>query len=130
MALPLLLLGGAALFTGFKMVGKLFGNDPDFTQAWMMNRMSGQGGFFKTFFADGLKGMFLGSRTASAAYGAYGMGPGLYGAMGGMGGMGMGGMGGYGAMGGMNPYMANPYMMGGMPYGPMSMGPMMWGRGF
>ena len=65
-----LLAGGAAVFTGFKMLGKLFGSDPDFTQAWMMNRMTGQGGFMKTFFSDGMKSMFLGSRTASAAYGS------------------------------------------------------------
>jgi hypothetical protein len=114
MIAPLAVLGiGAAVYTGFKAIGKLFGSDPDFTQAWMMNRMTGQGGFLKTFFADGLRSMFLGSRTMSAALGA---------------GMPMAGMlygGGY--MGGMNPYMANPYMMGRMPYSPMMMGPMMWG---
>lgn len=105
---------GAALFTGAKMVGKLFGSDPDFTQAWMMNRMSGRGGFFKTFFHDGMRSMFLGSRTMSAAMDT-GFGYGMYNH--------------FGMNPGMNPYMANPYLMGGqMPYSPMSMfGPMMWG---
>jgi hypothetical protein len=111
MGLPLILGAGAALFMGGKMLGKLFGSDPDFTQAWMLNRMTGQGGFFKTFFEDGLKSMFLGSRTASAMYGAYGspFGAGLYG----------------GPMA-MNPYMMNPYAMGSLPYSPMGMGYRAW----
>lgn len=114
MALPLIpiIAGGAALFTGAKMVGKLFGSDPDFTRAWMLNRMTGQGGFMKTFFEDGLKSMFLGSRTASAMYGSMGFGAGLYRNP---------------MMMGMNPYMANPMMMGGLPYNPMMMGRTMWG---
>ncbi|MCB9646465.1 MAG: hypothetical protein H6730_07680 [Deltaproteobacteria bacterium] len=116
MALPLLLAGGAAVYTGFKMLGKLFGSDPDFTQAWMMNRMTGRGGFLKTFFQDGLGKLFMGSRTASAMYSS-GMMMGmpfaasLYGSP---------------FMAG-NAYMANPYMMGTMPYAPMAMGRTMWG---
>ena len=112
MGLPLVIAGGAALFTGAKMLGKLFGSDPDFTQAWMMNRMSGRGGFLKTFFADGLGSMFMGSRTMSAMYSG--------------GGMPFAGMM-YGNMMGMNPYMMNPMMMGQMPYSPMAMGGYMWG---
>ena len=50
MGLPLILGAGAAVWAGFKVLGKAFGNDPDFTQAWMMNRMTGRGGFFKTLF--------------------------------------------------------------------------------
>lgn len=100
MGLPLILGAGAALYAGFKVLGKAFGNDPDFTQAWMMNRMTGRGGFLKTLFADGIGKMFLGSRTMSAMYNS-------------------------GMM--MNPYMANPMMMGAMPYSPMMMGSMMWG---
>ncbi len=115
MALPLLALAGAgaAVFTGFKMLGKLFGNDPDFTQAWMMNSMTGRGGFLKTFFADGLGSMFLGSRTASAMYnsGMMPFGGALYGNP---------------MMAMANPYLANPMMMGAMPYNPMAMASMMW----
>ena len=113
MALPLLLAGGAAVYTGFKMLGKLFGSDPDFTQAWMINSMSGRGGFLKTFFQDGMGSLFMGSRTASAMYSSMGMpfGASLYGAP---------------FMAG-NPYMANPYMMGAMPYSPLAMGRTMWG---
>lgn len=117
MPLPLIVGGVAAvgaLFTGAKMIGKLFGSDPDFTQAWMMNRMTGRGGFLKTFFADGLGKMFFGSRTTSAMVNG-GFGHGMYGHM--------------AMMGGYNPYMMNPMMMGGgMPYAgisPLSMG--MWG---
>ena len=110
MGLPLLLAGAGALFMGAKMVGKVFGSDPDFNNAWMINRMTGQGGFFKTFFEDGLKSMFLGSRTASAAFGSgYPMGMSLYG----------------GPMG-FSPYMMNPRMMGGMPYSPMNLGYRAW----
>ncbi|MCK6550381.1 hypothetical protein L6R52_31380 [Myxococcota bacterium] len=112
MALPALLAAGAALYMGGKMVGKLFGSDPDFTQAWMLNRMTGQGGFFKTFFQDGLSSMFLGSRTASAAYGAMShmpLGASLYG----------------GPMM-YNPYMMNPMAMGAMPYSPLGMGYRAW----
>lgn len=115
MGLPLILGAGAAIYGGFKVLGKLMGNDPDFTQAWMMNRMTGRGGFLKTLFADGLGKLFLGSRTMSAMYNGGGMMPfagALYGS---------------GAMMGMNPYMANPMMMGGLPYSPMMMGPAMWG---
>ena len=46
MAFPLiakLAVGAVGLFTGANMIGKLFGTDPDFTQAWMMNRMTGRG---------------------------------------------------------------------------------------
>ena len=94
--LPLipLVLAGVGLFTGAKMVGKMFGSDPDFTQAWMLNSMTGRGGFLKTFFGDGLKSMFLGSRTMSAMFS----------------GMPFGGM----MMGGMMGGMMNPMMMGGM----------------
>src|SRR5688572_10144157 len=116
MALPALIAAGAALYVGGKMVGKLFGSDPDFTQAWMMNRATGQGGFFKTFFSDGLKSMFLGSRTTSAAYGAYG-------AMGGGYPMGASIYGGPAAM---NPNVMNPYGMGSLPYSPMGMGYRPW----
>lgn len=119
MALPLLPLaaGAGLIYGGFKVLGKLFGNDPDFTQAWMMNRMTGRGGFFKTLFSDGLGKMFLGSRTMSAMYNSGMM----------MGGMPFAGAL-YGHMGmGMNPYMGAPYAMGSMPYSPMAMGPMMWG---
>ncbi len=118
MALPLIIGAGAALYAGVKMIGKAFGNDPDFTQAWMMNRMTGRGGFMKTFFSDGLGKMFLGSRTMSAMYNGGGMMGGMpfAGALYGCGGMGM-----------MNPHMMNPMMMGGMPFNPMMMGSMMWG---
>jgi len=110
MALPAILGAGAALYMGAKMVGKLFGSDPDFTQAWMLNQMTGQGGFFKTFFQDGLQSLFVGSRTASASLGAgYPMGMSLYG----------------GPMM-MNPYMMNPYNMGSLPYSPMSLGYRAW----
>ncbi|MEQ9501991.1 MAG: hypothetical protein RIT81_34285 [Deltaproteobacteria bacterium] len=112
MAFPLiakLAVGAVGLFTGANMIGKLFGSDPDFTQAWMMNRMTGRGGFLKTYFGDGLGKLFLGSRTMSAMYN-----------------------GGFGAAMFMNPmamggYGMNPMMMGAMPYNPMMMGSMMWG---
>lgn len=119
MALPLILGAGAAIYAGVKILGKAMGNDPDFTQAWMMNRMTGRGGFFKTLFADGLGKLFLGSRTMSAMYNGGGMGM-----------MGMpfaGSLYGCGGMGMMNPYMGNPMMMGAMPYNPMMMGSAMWG---
>ena len=117
MLLKLAKWGGMAAggLLGLNMIGKFFGRDPDFMQAWMINRMTGQGGFFKTFFADGLRSMWLGSRSMSAMLGAGGGMPfaaGLYG---------------HPMMGMMNPYMANPHMMGGMPYNPMAMGSMMWG---
>lgn len=102
---------GIGLVAGGTLLSKLFGGDPDFTQAYMINRMTGQGGFFKTLFIDGLKKLFMGSRTASAMWGAGGFGAGLYGNP---------------MMMGMNPYMMNPMMMGGLPYG-MGFGPMMWG---
>ena len=108
-----LIAAGVALVAGGSLFNKLSGGDPDFTQAWMMNRMTGQGGFFKTYFVDGLKSLFLGSRTASAMFGSGGYGAALYGNP---------------YMMGMNPYMMNPAMMGGMPYG-MGFGPMMWGMG-
>jgi hypothetical protein len=104
---------GVGLFAGGSFLNKLMGGDPDFTQAWMINRMSGQGGFFKTYFEDGLKSMFLGSRTASALYGSGMYGAGLYGNP---------------YLMGRNPYMMNPMLMGGMPYG-MGLGSMMWGGG-
>ena len=110
---------GVGLIAGGSVLNKMMGGDPDFMQAWMINRMSGQGGFCKTYFQDGLSSMFLGSRTAAAMYGAggYGMGGGF-------------GMGLYGNpyMMGCNPYMGNPMMMGGLPYG-MGFSPMMWGMG-
>lgn len=110
--LPLVKLAGIAAgsLLSLNVLGKAFGRDPDFMQAYMINRMSGQGGFFKTYFSDGLRSLFLGSRTASAM-----MGSGCF----------CGGL--YGPMMGMNPYMMNPAMMGGLPYGPMGMGRMMWG---
>lgn len=118
MLLKLAKWGGLAVggLFGLNMLGKAFGADPDFMQAYMINRMSGRGGFFKTFFADGLRSLFLGSRTASAMLGS-GM---------------MHGMPFAGALYGnpmlraMNPYMMNPMMMGGLPY-PMGLSPMMWG---
>ncbi len=103
---------GVGLIAGGHLLGKLFGSDPDFTQAYMINRMTGQGGFWKTYFSDGLKKMFLGSRTAAAMWGS-GYGAGLYRSP---------------YMMGMNPYMMNPMLMGGMPYG-MGFGGMMWGAG-
>ena len=118
MALPAILAAGAALWVGGKMMGKMFGSDPDFTNAWMMNRMTGQGGFLKTFFQDGLSSMFLGSRTNAAMYGAMtnrGM----------MGGYPMGGSL-YGGPMMMNPHMMNPYAMGALPYMPMGMGARAW----
>lgn len=102
---------GIGLIAGGTALSKLFGGDPDFNQAYMINRMTGQGGFLKTFFVDGLKKMFMGSRTGAAMFGRGGMGMGMY-----------------GGMMGMNPYMMNPMMMGGLPYGG-GMGSMMWGRG-
>lgn len=104
-------LAAAGVFTGVNLIGKLFGTDPDFTQAWMMNRMTGRGGFLKTYFGDGLGKLFFGSRTMSAMYNG-GFGAAMF----------MNPM-----MMGMNPYMMNPMMMGGMPYNPMMMGSMMWG---
>ena len=94
------------------MVGKMFGSDPDFTQAWMMNRMTGQGGFLKTFFQDGLSSMFLGSRTNAAIYGAASRMP-LGGSL-------------YGGPMVMNPYMMSPHAMGAMPYSPLAMGMRAW----
>ena len=116
MGLPLILGAGAAIYAGFKVLGKAMGNDPDFTQAWMMNRMTGRGGFWKTMFSDGLGKLFLGSRTASAMFNS-GMMP-FAGAL-------------YGnpMMMGMNPYLGNPMTMGMLPYNPMMMGSMMWGAG-
>jgi len=108
---------GIGLIAGGHLLSKMFGSDPDFTQAYMINRMTGQGGFFKTYFEDGLKSLFLGSRTAAAMYGS-GMYGGMYGA----------GLYGNPYMMGMNPYMMNPGMMGGLPYG-MGFGSMMWGGG-
>ncbi len=97
-------------------LGKMFGRDPDFMQAYMINRMTGQGGFFKTYFTDGLRSLFLGSRTASAMMGGGMMGMPFAGAL-------------YGnpMMMGMNPYMMNPMTMGGLPFHPMMMGRMAWG---
>ena len=103
---------GAGLFTGFGLLSKAFGGDMDFNQALMINRMSGRGGFFKTFFVDGLKSMFMGSRTASAMFsGGMPFGASMYGNP---------------AMMGMNPYMMNPMAMGTMPYAPMGLGAAMW----
>lgn len=106
--------GGLSLLFGANILGKLTGSDPDFTQAYLMNRMSGRGGFFKTYFVDGLKSMFLGSRTMSAMHSGMGMGF-------------AGAMYGHGGMMGMNPYLGNPMMMGAMPFHPMAMGGRMWG---
>ena len=104
---------GVGLIAGGHILSKLFGSDPDFTQAYMINSMTGQGGFWKTYFNDGLRSMYMGSRTNSAMWGAGGYGAALYGNP---------------YMMSMNPYMMNPGMMGGMPYG-MGFGPMMWGMG-
>jgi hypothetical protein len=92
---------------------KLFGSDPDFTQAYCINQATGQGGFFKTLFADGLRSMFFGSRTNSALLGSgmlgrYPLGCSIYG----------------GPMA-YNPYIMNPMIMGQLPYSPMA-----FGRGF
>lgn len=112
--LPLALkIGGAVL--GFSMVGKLFGRDPDFTMAWQMRMMSGQGAFSAfagAMFKDGIGKMMWGSRTASAMMSRGGMGAHMMGSP---------------YMMGMNPYMMNPHMMGGMPYSPMGFGAHMWG---
>lgn len=116
--LPLALkIGGIAAgsLLGLNMIGKLFGNDPDFTMAWQMRMMSGQGAFSafaSAMFKDGIGKMFWGSRTASAMMSRGGMGAHLYGSP---------------FMAGMNPYMANPHMMGGLPYSPMGFGAHMWG---
>ena len=107
---------GVGGLLSLNMLGKVTGRDPDFMQAYMLNRMSGQGGFLKTFFYDGLRSLFLGSRTASAMIGAGGYGMPF-----------AGGLYGNPMMMGMNPYMANPYAMGNMPYPPMMMGNVMWG---
>ena len=117
--LPLALKLGATALGGlgvFKMVGKLFGNDPDFTMAWQLRMMSGQGGFssfMSAFFKDGIGKMMWGSRTASAAMsrGAYG------GAM---------AMVPYAHMHAMSPLMMNPALMGGLPYSPLGMGASLW----
>ncbi len=113
MALPLVLGAIAAGAAVLHMGSKLFGSDPDFTRAYMLNTMTGQGGFLKTYFSDGLKSLFLGgSRTMAAAYTSGNpMAAMLYGSP---------------YMMGMNPYMANPYLMGQMPYNPMMMGQRMW----
>jgi hypothetical protein len=97
------------------MGSKLFGSDPDFTQAYMLNKMSGNGGFFKTYFEDGLKSLFFGSRTMSAAMSSGNpMAAMMYGSP---------------YMARSNPYMANPYLMSQMPYNPMAFGSQMWGGG-
>lgn len=106
--------GGAAAgaLLGFNLVGKLFGNDPDFTMAWQLRMMSGQNGFsafMGAMFKDGIGKMFWGSRTASAAMSRGMMGGGIY-----------------HHMGGINPHMANPHMMGALPYAPMAFGQSMW----
>ncbi len=114
MVSTLLKFGAAAagLFTGMSFLNKAFGGDMDFNQALMINGMTGRGGFMKTYFSDGLKSMFLGSRTMSAMFsGGMPFGAGMYGMMG---------------MGGMGGYMANPMAMGMMPYSPMGMGAGMW----
>ncbi len=99
---------GAVALTGLNMVGKLFGNDPDFTQAWMMRRMSGDPfAMMNAMVTDGFRSMFLGSRTMSAMTSRGGFGAGMYGHMGMMG-------------------MMNPAMMG-MPYNPAMMGMHAWG---
>ena len=115
--------GGLAVggLLGLKTLGKAFGTDPDFTNAWMINTMTGRGGFLKTMFADGLGKMMFGSRTMSAMMNS-GMGMGM---------MGMGmpfGSALYGnpMMMGMNPYMMNPMAMGSLAYNPMMMGSMLW----
>src|SRR5437870_1108052 len=90
---------GIGTIVGAKIFGTLFGDD--FGQAYMINKMTGQGGFFKTLFSDGLRSMFMGSRTTSAMFGSMcsPLGMSLYG----------------GPMA-LNPYMMNPMMMGCMPY--------------
>ena len=97
---------------GLNLLSKLTGGDPDFNQAYMINRISGRGGLFTTAVTDGFGSLLFGSRTGSAAAATGMFGAGLYGhpAM----------------MGMMNPYMANPYAMGALPYNPMMMGSMLW----
>ena len=115
--LPLALkIGGIAAgsILGLKMVGKLFGSDPDFTMAWQMRMMSGQNpfsAFMGALFKDGIGKMFFGSRTASAMMNRGMMGAGVYGSP---------------HMMGMNPYMSNPMLMGSLPYAPMGFGAHMW----
>ncbi len=115
--LPMIKLGGMAVAGLFSLhsAGKLFGNDPDFTMAWQMRMMTGQGpfsAFASTLFRDGIGKMFWGSRTASAMMSRGGMGAHMMG---------------HPMMMGMNPYMMNPGMMGGLPFGPMAFGGRMWG---
>ncbi|MEL7369477.1 MAG: hypothetical protein AAFN74_11230 [Myxococcota bacterium] len=119
MLLKLAKWGGVAVggLLSFDMLGKAFGSNPDFMQAYMINRMSGRGGFLKTYFADGLKSFFLGSRTMSAMASS-GMMAGMPFA---------GALYGHPGMMGMNPYMANPAMMGALPYPGMMMGAGLWG---
>ncbi|HJL44029.1 MAG TPA: hypothetical protein RMG48_22175 [Myxococcales bacterium LLY-WYZ-16_1] len=121
MAAKLLLKGAAAvaaLYAGYKGLshvgGKVTGQDPDFNMALVMNG----GNFSKTYFADGLGKMFLGSRTGSSMMTNFGMfNP-----------MMMGMMYGNPAFAGMmGPMFANPMMMGAMPYAPMTMGAFPWG---
>ena len=101
--------GGVALggLLGLNMLGKFTGQDPDFMQAYMINSMTSRRPFLKTMFYDGLRSLFLGSRTASAM-------------------LSTGGMPFAGALYG-NPLMGmNPYTMGSLPYSPMMMGSMAW----
>lgn len=108
----------AGLYIGYKGItsvgSKLTGSDPDFNMAFLMNG----GNFGKTYFADGLGSMFLGSRTASAMmtnFGMFGMmNPAMM-------------MMNPAFMMAMGPSMMNPMMMGAMPYAPMSMGAFPWG---
>jgi hypothetical protein len=106
---------GIGTFIGAKVFGALFGQD--FGQAYMINKMTGQGGFFKTLFSDGLRSMFLGSRTNSAMLGA--MNPMMYGRF-------PLGASIYGGPMAFNPYMMNPMAMGGMPYPMMGFGRPFW----
>lgn len=112
------ILGGLAALAGYGVYTSV-NPTPDFMQAYMINRMSGRGGWARTVFVDGLKSLFMGSRTLSA------MTSGGFGAA-----MMMNPM----MMGMMNPMMMggmmNPMMMGGMGgfgYNPMLMSRMMWG---
>lgn len=92
---------------GLNLVGKLFGNDPDFSMAWQLRMMSGQNSFsafMATMFKDGIGKMFLGSRSASAAMNRGMMGAHLYG----------------------SSSVGNPYSMGTLPYAPMAFGTSMW----
>lgn len=101
---------GIGTLIGAKLAGTFFGQD--FANAYLINKMTGQGGFFKTMFSDGLGKMFLGSRTNAALFGAMTRMP-LAASL-------------YGGPMALHPYMMNPNAMGILPYSPLAM----FGRGF